>query len=389
MPRFSFFLRLPVVLLLAHIYVALRLGAAVPAGAALWLTLAAISLIYLLILGGFFTRRSVGRPTADELAWAGFLSLGLFSWLFVLTLLRDVVLLIMTTTNAITDQVVSDSTLVLLQWTSAMAVPVLSLVAVILGLFNARRLARVTDVEVPLDNLPAALYGFTIVQITDLHAGPTIKRGYVNAIVKAVNQLSPDVIAVTGDMVDGSVERLAEHTQPLAKLKARYGVYAVTGNHEYYSGAAPWVAEFRRLGLKVLMNEHQVLTHEGAELVIAGVTDFSAQHFDTSHASDPTAALHNAPDSATIRILLAHQPRSAAAAAKAGFDLQLSGHTHGGQFWPWQYFVHLQQPFVAGLHRQGHMYVYVSRGTGYWGPPMRVGAPSEITRIRLIPALAQ
>jgi len=131
------------------------------------------------------------------------------------------------------------------------------------------------------------------------------------------------------------------------------------------------------------MNQHRVLESGGATLVVAGVTDFGAANFDSAQASDPVAALRGAPARASARILLAHQPRSAAAAAAAGFDLQLSGHTHGGQFWPWKYFVPLQQPFVSGLHRQGGMHVYVSRGTGYWGPPMRIGARSEITRIRL------
>jgi predicted MPP superfamily phosphohydrolase len=138
----------------------------------------------------------------------------------------------------------------------------------------------------------------------------------------------------------------------------------------------------------VLQNEHVVLTHREARLVIAGVTDFSAHHFDPAQRSDPSAALQGAPKDAAVRILLAHQPRSAPAAASAGFDLQLSGHTHGGQFWPWNLFVRFQQPFTAGLDRLGKLWVYTSRGTGYWGPPKRFGAPSEITRIRLVAARA-
>src|SRR5690606_8523627 len=159
-----------------------------------------------------------------------------------------------------------------------------------------------------------------------------------------------------------------------------------TGNHEYYSGAEQWVNAYRALGMKVLMNQHEVLELAGERLVIAGVTDFTAAHFIASHASNPRLALRGAPANAALRILLAHQPRSAIAAAEAGFDLQLSGHTHGGQFWPWKYFVPMQQPYVAGLYRHERMWVYVSRGTGYWGPPMRVGAPSEITCIRLVMA---
>jgi predicted MPP superfamily phosphohydrolase len=194
------------------------------------------------------------------------------------------------------------------------------------------------------------------------------------------------MVAVTGDLVDGSVRELSAHVAPLAELQSRHGTFFVTGNHEYYSGAAPWVAELRRLGLRVLMNEHVVVRHEGAEMVVAGVTDFGAHHFDPAQRSDPQAALAGAPSAAGPRVLLAHQPRSAEAAERAGFDLQLSGHTHGGQFWPWNLFVPLQQPFTAGLNRLRRLWVYTSRGTGYWGPPKRFGAPSEITRLRLVGA---
>jgi len=156
----------------------------------------------------------------------------------------------------------------------------------------------------------------------------------------------------------------------------------VTGNHEYYSGAYAWIDELRRLGARVLLNEHVMIDHGGAAVALAGVTDYSAHHFDRAHRSDPARASQGVPPGA-VKVLLAHQPRTAPDAERAGFDLQLSGHTHGGQFWPWNHFVRLQQPFTAGLRRLGHMWVYVSRGTGYWGPPMRFGSPSEITRITL------
>ncbi|MFB0934697.1 MAG: metallophosphoesterase, partial [Propionivibrio sp.] len=254
----------------------------------------------------------------------------------------------------------------------------------LVGFVNARRVARVVHVDIPLPGLPAPLAGFTIVQLSDIHAGPTIKRDYVAAIVRHANHLGADLIAITGDVVDGNVAQLAAHTAPLAELNARHGVFVVTGNHEYYSGAPAWIEEFRRLGLRVLLNEHVIIEHGGARLVLAGVTDYSAHAFDPAQRSDPHAALLGSPDGVP-RILLAHQPRSAHAAAEAGFDLQLSGHTHGGQFWPWNLFVSLQQPFTAGLHRLGRLTVYTSRGTGYWGPPKRFGAPSEISVLRLVP----
>jgi hypothetical protein len=269
---------------------------------------------------------------------------------------------------------------------TALAVPVLAALFTLIGFINARRAARVRTVEVPITGLPRALHGFTIAQISDMHVGPTIKRDYVDAIVDAVNRLEADLIAVTGDLVDGSVAQLAHHTQPMSRLTARHGAYFVTGNHEYYSGARAWIAELRRLGLRVLINEHVVLEHEGEDVVVAGVTDYSAHYYDESHRSDPHGAIAGAPAEAAFKLLLAHQPRSAHSAAQVGFHLQLSGHTHGGQFLPWNFFVRLQQPFTAGLHRLGDLWVYTSRGTGYWGPPKRLGAPSEITQLRLVPA---
>jgi uncharacterized protein len=184
-----------------------------------------------------------------------------------------------------------------------------------------------------------------------------------------VNRLQADMVAVTGDLVDGSVADLAAHVAPLADLESTHGTYFVTGNHEYYSGAHAWITELRRLGLTVLMNQHVVLQHGANQLLVAGVADHGAHHFDAQHRSDPQAALLGAPLAATVRVLLAHQPRSADAAEKAGFDLQLSGHA---------------QPFTAGLHKWKNLWVYTSRGTGYWGPPKRLGAPSEITHLRLV-----
>jgi predicted MPP superfamily phosphohydrolase len=199
---------------------------------------------------------------------------------------------------------------------------------------------------------------------------------------------SADVIAVTGDLVDGSVAQLTAHTAPLAGLSAPQGVYFVTGNHEYYSGEADWTTEIRRLGLRVLKNEHVVLRQNHATVVLAGVTDWTAHYFDPLQRSDPGAALRGAPQDADVRILLAHQPSSAPGAAAAGFDLQISGHTHGGQFMPWNFFVRFFQPFTVGLYRLETLWVYVSRGTGYWGPPNRFGVGAEITHLRLVAAPA-
>jgi hypothetical protein len=366
-------------LALLHLYIGWQILPALPiVPAARVLGGALLAASFILIPAGFHARRAENRAWSDRLAWAGFLAMGWFSSLLVLTLLRDIGLILAGLAGVYS--------LELLSW-SAAAVPALAALASVIGFINARRVARVVDVEVPIADLPAALHGFSIVQISDLHVGPTIKREYVEAIVARANSLQANAVALTGDLVDGSVSELAPHTAPLEKLSARHGVFAVTGNHEYYSGAPAWIAEWRRMGITVLINEHAVLEHGGAAVVIAGVTDYSAQRFDPRHASDPHAALAGAPHAA-VKILLAHQPRSAPAAAAAGFDLQLSGHTHGGQFFPWNFFVPLQQPFTAGLKRLDRLWVYTSRGTGYWGPPKRFGAPSEITRIKLVAASA-
>jgi len=367
-----------------HAYVALRLLPDLP-GDDLWswLAMAGLTASWALIARAFLRQRSSVGRTADALSWAGFLALGLFSSLLVATLVRDVALL-----GAWLARLAAGAGPLPQAWlqASALAACLAACLASAARLYNARRIAKVRRVNVVLPDLPAAFEGFTIVQISDLHVGPTIKRRYVQAVVDAANRLQPDLVAVTGDMVDGSVASLAAHTAPLANLRARHGVFAVTGNHEYYSGAPAWIGEFRRLGLQVLLNRHTVIWRGRSALVLAGVTDYGAGAFDPAQRSDPHAALAGAPAEASVRVLLAHQPRSALAAAQAGFDLQLSGHTHGGQFLPWNLFVRLQQPYTAGLHRLGRLQVYVSRGTGYWGPPKRLGAPSEITLLRLLRA---
>jgi predicted MPP superfamily phosphohydrolase len=368
---------------LLHGYIASRL---LPAwtGQPLVLGLVAAMLLASAVLmpSGLMARRLHSPRLAQALTWAGYLCMGLFSSLFVLTVLRDAGLLLAWMASAFWPGGLPLDALS--RW-SARGVAPAALLVTLWGFWNARRTASVVSVDVPIAGLPAALAGFTIAQISDVHVGPTIKRDYLDAIVQAVNRLGADMVAVTGDLVDGRVSELASHVAPLAELRSRHGTFFVTGNHEYYSGAAAWVQELQRLQIRVLQNEHVVLQHDGAALLVAGVTDYSAHHFDPAQRSDPAAAIAGAPAAAGMRLLLAHQPRSADAAQRAGFQLQLSGHTHGGQFWPWNLFVRLQQPFTAGLHRLRDLWVYTSRGTGYWGPPKRFGAPSEITRLRLVP----
>ncbi len=360
-------------------YIGLRLLPALSAGTlglviGIVVLLVACAIIPVSVRPGFLRN----RRWADRIAWVGLTAMGLFSTLFIMTLLRDVFLLIAHVTLPAAEA-------------RALAVPSarwvlgLTLLFVTIGLIVARR-PRVVEIALSVVDLPQALQGFSIAQISDLHVGPTIKRGFVAGIVARVNHLGADLIAVTGDLVDGSVPDLSAHTAPLAGLTARHGVFFVTGNHEYYSGERAWTAELRRLGLTVLKNEHVIIEHGGASLLLAGVTDYSAQHFDPEQRSDPAAALRGAPPGVGAKVLLAHQPSSAPAAAAAGFDVQISGHTHGGQFWPWNLFVRYFQPFTSGVNRLKNLMVYVSPGTGYWGPPNRFFVPGEITRITLVAA---
>ena len=379
-PPMRFILTATTLIGLLHAYIGARILPDLDLGlAGTSLGIGLLVLSTLLIPAGLLARIWSGRMQAHistALIWISLITMGFASSLFVLTVIRDVLLL---PAMALLDY----ATVLSIQGHSAWAVLWIAMAFTLIGLFNARRAPTIVEVSIPLPDLPAALHGFRIVQISDVHVGPTIRRAFLERIVAKVNSLESNLVAITGDLVDGKVADLAGHTDVLRDLQSTHGTFFVTGNHEYYSGADAWVLELRRLGIAVLQNEHVVLQHEGASLLIAGVTDYSAHQFDESQRSNPQAALKGAAEIAT-RVLLAHQPRSAAAAEAAGFHLQLSGHTHGGQFFPWNFFVRLQQPYTAGLHKLNKLWIYTSRGTGYWGPPKRLGAPAEVTLLRLV-----
>jgi predicted MPP superfamily phosphohydrolase len=214
-----------------------------------------------------------------------------------------------------------------------------------------------------------------------------VREPYVRRVVERCNALAPDLVALTGDIVDGPVPRLARHVAPLAALQPREGAFLVLGNHDCYAGPGPWIAQFRALGLRVLLNDHAVLERGGARLIVGGVVDPALERFDPGAVPRPDLAA--APGAGrAFRLLLAHNPRLAPLGRDAGFDLQLSGHTHAGQFFPWTLAVRLvHAPHVAGLSRLGRMWVYVSAGTGTWGPPVRLGTRPELTLLRLVPAM--
>jgi predicted MPP superfamily phosphohydrolase len=259
---------------------------------------------------------------------------------------------------------------------------VLALAGSVAGVRSVLRGPALRRLEVHVPRWPAGLDGFRLVQVSDLHLGPILDRRFMRHVVERVAELDPDLVAITGDLVDGSIHRLAPEAAPLAELGARHGVFFVTGNHDYYSGADAWVAEVRRLGVRVLRNERVTIGEGDQVFDLAGVEDHHAHLVSAAHREDLPRALAGR-DPARAVVLLAHDPATFPAAARLGVDLQLSGHTHGGQLWPFRYFVRLATPYVAGLHRRGASQLYVSRGTGFWGPAMRLFAPAEITEIVL------
>lgn len=311
------------------------------------------------------------------LRYASFLAMGLYSFVFTLFIVREIGWLV-AHRAAPTDP----ERRRVLQHALNLGVLGGAASATAIGYREARQRAKIVTVEVPIDGLDPRLDGFTIVQLSDVHVGHTIRRDYVQAIVDGVNTIGADLVAITGDLIDGSVPDLSADVAPLGQLRSRLGTFFCTGNHEYYAGALEWIAALKGLGVRTLVNEHVVLERGGAPLALGGVGDHSMGRY-LGHEPRPKDAFAGAPEGAP-RVLLAHQPRTAFLAAEAGVDLQLSGHTHGGQFFPWNLVVYFVHPFVAGLERVGEkMWIYVSRGTGYFGPPVRMGADAEITKLVL------
>jgi len=318
---------------------------------------------------------------AVALAWPAFVWMGVSFFLLVLLLGSDLALSLLGRAAWAIGGAGSPAT-ALSDRSQALLVGAGALTFSIWGLVLALRSPALRSVELTLAGWPAALDAFRIVQLSDIHIGPLLDRRFAARRVARDNALRPDLIAITGDLVDGSVERLGCEVEPFRGLASRHGTFFVTGNHDYFSRVDPWLERARELGWRVLRNERVTIVAGDAAFDLAGVDDRFARFFGGDHGEDLARALDGRSSERAV-VLLAHNPATFEAAAARGIALQLSGHTHGGQIWPFGYVVRLVTPYVAGLYRLGRSVLYVSRGTGFWGPPMRLFKPAEITEITL------
>jgi predicted MPP superfamily phosphohydrolase len=383
--RFAFAITL---WLIAHAYIGFRLLKPARGRARWWLALFLLAIIVLPPLTLWLDRNQVVFGLKDALRWVGFASIG-FSALVAFAFAVDDVVRLASRIGARFGErqrapVDRDRRRFLRNSMNLGVVAAAGSVAGV-GAGVSQSAPKVHETAIPIPGLPPDLEGFRIVQITDVHVGPTIRRDYAEALARAANALKPDLIAVTGDLVDGLVSERGDDVAPLRDLAAPHGVYFVTGNHEYYWDLHRWLETLRGFGWKVLVNQHEVVQRGAGKLLIAGVPDHRAGRYEAAHRSDPAKAREGAPP-CDASILLAHRPISVFEAAKARYDLQISGHTHGGQFFPVSLLVGFFEPYVSGLHRHDGTWIYVSRGAGYWGPPLRLGVPKEIAVLKLVKA---
>jgi predicted MPP superfamily phosphohydrolase len=342
------------------------------------LGVAAIALCAALIVAHPIAERALPRPAARFVSWPAAIWMGAFFWLVLLLFASDVFLWLAGGVARAADSSAPSGDAAALRAAIVLAITGAAIAA---GLRSGLAPPALRREEFAIERWPRALDGFRIVQISDIHIGPLLGRKFAAELARRVNERAPDLIAVTGDLVDGSARRLADEVAPFAQLRARCGVFFVTGNHDHYSGAESWALAVRGLGMRVLRNERVEIGTPGESFDLAGVDDHHA-HLAGDGGSDLARALAGR-DPERAAVLLAHDPSTFARARREAIDLQLSGHTHGGQIWPFKWFVRLATPYVAGRYRDGRAQLYVSRGTGFWGPPLRLFAPAEITEITI------
>ncbi len=386
-----FILVLGSVLALMHLYIWKRMVRdTTRAGRSRRVLSVLVAALMALLLCALVVPRTFGIEESRWFAWPGYLWFGLLFYLFIVLLATEPVRLALRRWVARTPQPADlpppdapavDRRLFLARTAAVTA----GVAAVGLTGFGAARALGPPDVlrvPVRLPRLDPAFNGFRIAVVSDIHLGPLRGRAHCERIVRMINEAEPDLVAVVGDLVDGTVEELGAAAQPLQDLVARDGAFFVTGNHEYFvDDTASWIRQLERLGLDVLRNENTGISRGGASFALAGVNDLAGE--SRSDPPDFDRALRGVAEGGPI-ILLAHQPIQVADAAARGVDLQLSGHTHGGQMWPFHYAVEQAQPSLAGLSTVQNTQLYVTRGAGFWGPPVRVGAPPDISVLELV-----
>ncbi|KUI16044.1 metallophosphatase [Mycobacterium lehmannii] len=339
-----------------------------------------------LLLAALFLPRLTGPVDAGWYAWPGYVWFGLAAYLLLMLLVLEPVRLVLRgwvreAPAATPEDPNGLSRRLFLARASALAAGAASVGLVGVGTATAVGPPDVLRVPVRLRNLDPAFRGFRVAVVSDIHLGPLAGRAHTARIVEMINETAPDLVAIVGDVVDGSVAELGPAAAPLGDLTAREGSFFVTGNHEYFVGdTLEWLREMERLGIQPLRNENTPIRRGGAVLNLAGVNDLAGER--VSDGPDFDRALAGV-SSAGPTVLLAHQPVLVEEAAARGVDLQLSGHTHGGQMWPFHYVVRAVQPALAGLSTVEDTQLYVTRGAGYWGPPVRIGAPPDITVLTL------
>ena len=351
------------------------------------LTALVVVLGLLTVLAVLLTRR-MSPADAAPLAWVGYCWLGLAFYLFLTLLVLEPVRPALrrrraTVATMAPDGVPDPARRLLLARGLAVTAGAVALSTAGAGLVVAQSAPRVRRVPITLPRLDPALDGLRIVTFADVHLSPTYRRRRFERVVELVNAQRPDVVAIVGDLVDGEVDQLRDDVAPLADLVSEHGVFFVTGNHEYFVDTHAWLSYLPTLGIDVLHNERVAITRGAASFDLAGIDDRTAASSGVPGQGANLGAALDGRDDRTPVVLLAHQPVQVEQAAAAGVDLQLSGHTHGGQLWPFDYVVRLDQPAVEGWSRHGPTQLYVTPGVGYWGPPMRVGAHPEVTVIEL------
>jgi predicted MPP superfamily phosphohydrolase len=343
-------------------------------------SLAALALLGLSLVAQPLAERFVARPFARFVAWPASLWMGFAFYLLVLLGATDLIWWLSgesaQAASGAAGAGAAESALRALAVTGA---------ALAISAFSLRSGLRPPDlrrVEVQLDRWPIRFDGIRIMQLSDIHIGPILDGVFARGLVERVNALAPDLVVITGDLVDGAVKHLRQEVAPFGDLQGRLGVYFVTGNHDHYSGVHSWCDAISKLGIRVLRNERVEIRDGDGVFDLVGVDDHHGSHFDDDGGEDLLAAFAGR-DSERPVVLLAHDPSTFKRASELPVDLQISGHTHGGQMWPFGYLVRLVVPFVAGRYRRGDSELYVSSGTGFWGPPMRLFAPAELTEITL------